>query len=111
MEGSRPRVLWLWADDCYNGPVWSAVNLTPGSAMFLMRGWKSFARSRGVGLGHLLHFKFDDSATLSLKFLTATSIRLECCAERSSGSNIDTSTNSDNDNNVFRVKLEADVSE
>lgn len=78
MESSRPRGLWLRADGCSNGPWWVAVDLTPRSAMFLTRGWKSFARSQSLTPRQLLHFKLIDSDTLSVKFFGATGVRLEC---------------------------------
>ncbi|KAE8793799.1 l-ascorbate oxidase-like protein [Hordeum vulgare] len=111
MEGSRSHGIRLRADGCYNGHVWVAADLSPKSAMFLMRGWKSFARSRGLGPGHLPHFRFDGSAAPSVKFFGATRVRPECSAESSSGSNMDFSSESNDDIIVFGVKLEGDNSE
>jgi hypothetical protein len=62
--------------------------------MFLTRGWKSFARSRGLVHGHLLHFTLVDPGTLSVRFFGATGVRLECCAESSSDSDFDSSSDS-----------------
>ncbi|KAE8803735.1 heat shock cognate 70 kda protein 1 [Hordeum vulgare] len=101
MEACRPDGLWLRANGCCNGPVWVAVDLAPGSTMFLMRVWKSFARSRVIGPRHLLHFRFDDSTTLFVKFFGASGVRLECCVQSSSGSNADTSGDSDNDRSIL----------
>ncbi|KAE8784757.1 hypothetical protein D1007_41600 [Hordeum vulgare] len=106
MEGNRPQGLWLWADNCCNGPVLVAADLTPQSAMFLMWGWKSFARSRGLGSGHLLQRKFNNSSTLTVKFFRESDTRLECCTESSSGSDLDSSNDSDNDASVFGIKQE-----
>ncbi|KAE8804346.1 hypothetical protein D1007_19763 [Hordeum vulgare] len=92
MEGIRPCGLWLRADGCCNGHVWAAVDLSLGSAMFLTHGWKSFPRSRGFGLCHLLHFRFDGSATLYLKLFGMACFRLQCSAERSSGNDFDSSS-------------------
>ncbi|KAE8772636.1 hypothetical protein D1007_55332 [Hordeum vulgare] len=111
MEGSRPHGLWLWVDCCSNGPVWAEVNLSPGSSMFLTQGWKSFACSRGIGLEHLQHFWFDGTAALSVRFFGATGIRLECCVESSSDSDIKTSSDSGDDRSVFGVMLDGDKSE
>ncbi|KAE8792085.1 hypothetical protein D1007_33409 [Hordeum vulgare] len=90
--------------------MWVAVDLSPGSAMFLMRGWKYFTRSKGLGPGHLLHFLFDSSAILSMQFFGATSICLECCAKSSSVMDIDSFSDNDDDDNVFSTKLEGDDS-
>ncbi|KAE8808981.1 hypothetical protein D1007_14403 [Hordeum vulgare] len=105
------------ADGCWIGPVWAVVDLTPQSAMFLTKGWRerpslgSFARSRGIGPGHLLQFRVDVSTTLFVKFLGASGVRLECYDKSSSGSDIDTSSNSDDDSSIFNVKEEGDDSE
>ncbi|KAE8793797.1 hypothetical protein D1007_31541 [Hordeum vulgare] len=79
--------------------------------MFLMRGWKSFARSQGLGPGHLLHFQFDGPTTLSVKFFGVTRIQMECCTESSSKSDMDSSSESKDDSSVFDVKLERDDSD
>ncbi|KAE8807519.1 hypothetical protein D1007_16314 [Hordeum vulgare] len=91
--------------------MWGKFILTPGSAMFLIRGWKSFRRSRGISPEHLLYFQFDGSAILSMKFFRRTGFRLEFCAKSSIGSDTDTSSDSDDENSVFGVKLEGDDSE
>ncbi|KAE8804347.1 hypothetical protein D1007_19764 [Hordeum vulgare] len=78
--------------------------------MFLTRRWKSFARSRWIVPGHLLHYWFNGSTTLYLKFFGASGVCLGCCVETSSGSNVDTSNRSGDDRNVFVVKQEGDDS-
>ncbi|KAE8787134.1 hypothetical protein D1007_38910 [Hordeum vulgare] len=81
--------------------------------MFLTRGvggWKSFARSRGIGRG-ISSTSGDGSTTLFLKFLVTSGVRLECCAESSSGSDIDTSCDIGDDSSVFSVKQDGDDSE
>ncbi|KAE8811746.1 l-ascorbate oxidase-like protein [Hordeum vulgare] len=110
MEGRQPRGLWLRADSSCNGPVWAAVDLTPGSAMFLMQGWKSFARSRGIGPEHLLHFRFDSSTILFVNFFGESGVRLDYHAESSSGSEFDTSSDNGDDSSIFVVKQEGDDS-
>ncbi|KAE8773631.1 hypothetical protein D1007_54102 [Hordeum vulgare] len=79
--------------------------------MFLMRGWKSFTRSPGLGPGVLLHVRFDYSATLSVKFFGASGVRLECDIESSSNSDLNSSSNNNEDISVFGVKLESYESE
>ncbi|KAE8801294.1 hypothetical protein D1007_23083 [Hordeum vulgare] len=73
--------------------------------MFLTLGWKSLTRSRTLDPGHLLHFRFDGSATLSMKFFEVTGVCLDCRAESSSGSDIDDKSR------IFDVKLEGKDSE
>ncbi|KAE8797272.1 l-ascorbate oxidase-like protein [Hordeum vulgare] len=75
-EGNKTLGLWLRVNDCSNGPAWVAVDLLPGNAMFMMRGWKSFDRSRDLGPGYHVQFKFDGSAMLSVKFLGTSGNRL-----------------------------------
>ncbi|KAE8775625.1 l-ascorbate oxidase-like protein [Hordeum vulgare] len=104
MEASRPRGLWLRAYGCFNGPVWVAVDLIPGRAMFLTRGWKSFARSQGIGLGDHLHFHLDGSTILFIKFVGARGIRLACCAKTLCGNGIDTSGDINDNISVFSLK-------
>ncbi|KAE8782355.1 heat shock cognate 70 kda protein 1 [Hordeum vulgare] len=110
MEGSRPHVLWLRADHFCNGPVWATVDLSPESTVFLMRGWKLFARSRGLGPGHLLHFRFDVSATLSVKFFGSTAVCLVCCTESLSDCDSDSTSNSNDDRSVLGVKMKCNES-
>ncbi|KAE8798261.1 hypothetical protein D1007_26557 [Hordeum vulgare] len=94
------------ANSYCNRPDWVTLDLGPGSTVFLKRGLKSFARSRSLGQGHLLQFKFAMAVTLLVKFFEASSIRLECCTESSSGSDFESSSNSDYDNNTLGVKHE-----
>lgn len=72
--------------------------------MFLTRGWKSFACSRGLGAQHLLQCRFDGAATLIVKFFGESDVLLECCTESSSGSDFDSSSYSDDDANIFDIK-------
>ncbi|KAE8782599.1 hypothetical protein D1007_43989 [Hordeum vulgare] len=83
--------------------MWVAVDLSPRSAMFLMSGWKSFARSRGLGLERLVHFWFDGDATLSVKFFESSASWLECCEKSSS--------ERDNGDNSPNTKLEGNYLE
>ena len=82
------------------------VNLSAGSAMFLTWGWKPFARSRSLGPGHLLHFKFERSGTLFVKIFGVSGIRLECYAESSSGLDYDSCSDSGDDGSTFAIKQE-----
>ncbi|KAE8776995.1 hypothetical protein D1007_50276 [Hordeum vulgare] len=82
------------------------VALTPGSAMFQTRGWKSFARSRGLGPRHLLQCRFNGSATLTMKFFGASRVFLECYADSSSYRGLDFSSDSDDDTTFFDIKQE-----
>ncbi|KAE8818267.1 hypothetical protein D1007_03897 [Hordeum vulgare] len=74
--------------------------------MFLKRGWKLFARSPGLDPEHLLQYKFDGDATLILKFLRACGVHPECCVESSSCKDYDSSSDSDDDANIFGMKQE-----
>ncbi|KAE8774439.1 hypothetical protein D1007_53214 [Hordeum vulgare] len=78
--------------------------------MFLMWGWKTFARSRGIGRGYLLHFRLDGSTTLFMKFFGVSGVRQDCFAKSSSGSNIDTSNDSGDGSIISSVKQEGDKS-
>ncbi|KAE8768374.1 heat shock cognate 70 kda protein 1 [Hordeum vulgare] len=100
--------LWLLADGCCNGPAWVAVDLSPRSAMFLTWGWKSFMRSRGLGLVHLLHFRFDGDSTLFINFFGSAGSELVCCGESSNGSELDTSSGNNDGANSPNTKLEGD---
>ncbi|KAE8774393.1 hypothetical protein D1007_53225 [Hordeum vulgare] len=111
MEGIMLVGLWLRAESYCNGPAWVAIDLSLGSTMFLMRRWKSSARSRSLGLEHLLHFRIDEDAMLTVMFLGSSGSRLECCVESSSGSDLDTSSKSDNDDNSPNARLEGEDSE
>ncbi|KAE8808620.1 heat shock cognate 70 kda protein 1 [Hordeum vulgare] len=79
--------------------------------MFLTRGWKLLARSHGVGLEHLLHFRFDGDATLFVKFFGSSGSRLECCAESSNSGDLDTSSERDDGNSSPNTRLECNDSE
>ncbi|KAE8807973.1 hypothetical protein D1007_15653 [Hordeum vulgare] len=76
------------------------------SAMFLTQGWKSFARSRGLGPGNILQCRFDGTTTRTLKFSRASNVPAECCVESYSGSNFDSSSDSNEDTSVFSIKEE-----
>ncbi|KAE8803352.1 hypothetical protein D1007_20796 [Hordeum vulgare] len=93
-------------DDCCKGPVWVVVALTPRSDMFLMWGWKSFTRSRGLGFGHLLQCRFDGTATPIVKFSGVSDVHLECCTESSSGSDYASSRDKYGDVGIFGIKQE-----
>ncbi|KAE8801310.1 hypothetical protein D1007_23100 [Hordeum vulgare] len=111
MQASRPRGLLLRADGCCNGPVWAAIHLNPGSSMFLARGWKSSAHSLVIGPEHLLHFRFEGSTTLFVRFFKVGVVCLECSVGSSGGSNVDTSGNIYDDISIFSLKEEGDDSE
>ncbi|KAE8771135.1 l-ascorbate oxidase-like protein [Hordeum vulgare] len=111
MEGSKHASLWFQVDGFCNRPTWVAVDLSPRSTMFLMRRWKTFARSRGLGPEHLLHFRFDGDTMLSMKFFGSSGSRLECCVESSSDSDLDTSSESDDGDSSTNAMLEGDDSE
>ncbi|KAE8811120.1 hypothetical protein D1007_12115 [Hordeum vulgare] len=107
MVASQPRGLWLWVDGCCNGPMWAAVDLIPGSAMLLARGWKSFARFQGIGPDHILHFLFDGSTTVFVNLFGVSGVPGECCVESLSSNNVNTSGDSNDDSDVFSLKQEA----
>ncbi|KAE8809436.1 hypothetical protein D1007_13955 [Hordeum vulgare] len=111
MEGSRPLCLWLFTDVCYVVPAWVAVDLSPCSVMFLMWGWKSLAHSLHLRPDHLLQFKFDGASTPSVKFFGTTSSRLECYTESSSGSNLDSSSKTNNNQSSLNLKTNSEYSE
>ncbi|KAI4973210.1 hypothetical protein ZWY2020_028918 [Hordeum vulgare] len=110
MEGRRPAGLWLRADGCRNGLVWVAVDSSRGGAIFLALRWKSFARSRALGPEHLLHFRFDEETMLYVRFFWGSRCRLDCFAESSSDSGIDTSTDDEDDDIFCGAKLEGNDS-
>jgi hypothetical protein len=97
MESSRPSGLWLQVDGCCNGPSWVATEFSTTDSLFLTRGWKSFARSCGLGQGQLLQFRYDGAATLFVKFFGVPGGRMECCAESESSSGTDSTSESESD--------------
>ncbi|KAE8770018.1 hypothetical protein D1007_58310 [Hordeum vulgare] len=111
MEGSRPTGLWLRVDGYYNGPIWVAVDLSPSSARFLTRGWNLFVRSHVLCPEHILHFTFNGDATLSMRFFGSYDSRLKSCAKISRGSELDTSSVSNDIDNSPNARLEGDDSE
>ena len=84
-------------DSCCNGPVQVTVETSNNGIMYLTRGWKSFARARCLGQGHLLHFRLDGPDTLVVKFFRASGAHLECCAESSSDSDTASSSDAEDD--------------
>ncbi|KAE8775085.1 l-ascorbate oxidase-like protein [Hordeum vulgare] len=111
VEGNRPMGLWLRDYGCYNGHVWVAVDISPSNAIFLTRGGKSFARSRGLCLEHILYFSFDGETMLSVRFFGSSDSRMDCCVESSSSRRIDTSSDDDDDDSIPGAKLEGNDSE
>ncbi|KAE8798959.1 hypothetical protein D1007_25678 [Hordeum vulgare] len=55
--------------------------------LFLGHGWTSFALAQGLQEGHVLHFKFDGTATLFVKVFGRIGGRLECYMEGGSSGN------------------------
>ncbi|KAE8811134.1 hypothetical protein D1007_12041 [Hordeum vulgare] len=106
MEGSRPAGLWVRADGCRNRPIWVMVDFSPGGAIFLTRGCESFAHSHDLGSDHLLHFRFDGETMLWVRFFGSSGNRLDCCAESSSDSGLDTSSDDEDDNSLPDAMIE-----
>ena len=44
---------------CLNGPWWVATESDPIGVLVLTRGWKTFARSKGLEQKQILHFHFN----------------------------------------------------
>jgi hypothetical protein len=111
MENSRPSGLWLQADGCCNGPSWVVAKFSTAGSLFLMRVWKLFARSCGLGHGQLLQFRYDGAATLFVKFFGVSGGRMECCVESESSSGTDSTSESESDESSSRIKSEGDDSD
>ncbi|KAE8798097.1 hypothetical protein D1007_26711 [Hordeum vulgare] len=111
MKGRTRARQWLRADGCCDGSVWVAVNSSPRGTIFLMRGWKYFTHSRGLGPEHLIHFKFDGETMLSVRFFGSSGSRLYCCAESSCDIALDTSNDDQDDDSLLSAKLEGNDSE
>ncbi|KAE8809215.1 hypothetical protein D1007_14260 [Hordeum vulgare] len=84
MEELAPLGMWLQLDGCCNGPTWVATEFNSLGFLFLKREWKSFTLVQSLHDGHVLHFKFDESAMLFVKVFRSFSERLDCCMEDSS---------------------------
>jgi hypothetical protein len=112
MENSRPLGLWLQADGCCNGPSWVVAEFSSAGSLFLTRGWKSFACSRGLRQGQLLQFRYDGAGTLFVKFFGVSGGRIECCTESESSSGTDSTSESESesDESSSRIKSEGDDS-
>lgn len=81
--------LWRQPNGCCNGSSWVATDFSslPPDFMFMRRGWKPFARARGLMEGHTLLFKYGGAATLFMKIFGTAGYRMGSCMESdSSGS-------------------------
>nr|XP_020164295.1 B3 domain-containing protein Os03g0212300-like [Aegilops tauschii subsp. strangulata] len=86
LAADTPLGLWLQPDGYCNKSSLVAAEFTPSGYVYLTRGWKSFARARGLKEGYTLLFKFDGAATLFVKIFGEAGGRLECCMESDSSS-------------------------
>ena len=80
---------------CGNSGMWADVEFPAPHAMYLRRGWKTFARIHSLTEGLTLHFKLMESGLLSVKVFGDLGTRLKCCVESSSDDGNISSSESD----------------
>ena len=106
----KPSGLWLQVDGCPNGPSWVEVGYPLPGAMDLGKGWKTFARSHGLGRGMHLVFRYDGKAMAFMKIFDMFGERPACCAESESDWSLSSysgnSSGSEDDDTSPVVKLE-----
>ncbi|KAE8790989.1 l-ascorbate oxidase-like protein [Hordeum vulgare] len=97
MTKEKLLMLWLRVHVCSNGAVPVAVEQPGPRLLFLVRGWKSFARAHNLWDGNVLRFKMMADNLLSDKIYGSSGVRLSCCEESSSGTGSPSSRGSDED--------------
>ncbi|KAE8806757.1 L-ascorbate oxidase-like protein [Hordeum vulgare] len=85
MGEEKLLILWLRVHGYGNGTVPVVVEQPGLRLLFLVRGWKSFARSHNLWDGHVLRFKMMSDNLLFVKIYGISGVRLGCYKESSSG--------------------------
>ena len=78
-----------------NSGTWADVEFPAPHAMYLHRGWKTFARLHSLTDGLTLHFKLMECGLLSVKIFGHFRTRVRCCVESSSDDEDSSSSGSD----------------
>ena len=102
MELDPPESLRLHMRGCGISGTRVRVDFPAPHAMYLRRGWKTFARLHSLTDGLTLHFKLMEDGHLSVKVFGHLGTRARCCMESSSddedsSSNEGDEEDSDND--------------
>ncbi|KAE8781317.1 L-ascorbate oxidase-like protein [Hordeum vulgare] len=90
-------MLQLQVHGCGNGTVPETVVQPGPRLLFLVCGWKSFARAHNLWDGHVLRFKMMAYNLLSINIYGSSGARLGCCEESSSRTDSTSSRESDED--------------
>ena len=80
---------------CRNGDTRVDVDFPVPHVMYLLRGWKTFARIHSLTAGLVLYFKLMENVLLSVMVFGDLGTRLKCCVESSSDDEDSSSSGSD----------------
>ena len=99
MELDPSQALRLHMRGCGNSGTWADVEFPAPHVMYLLRGWKTFARIHSLMEGLTLHFKLMESGLLSAKAFGHFRTRVRCCMESSSDDEDSSSSEGDEEDN------------
>ncbi|KAE8803927.1 L-ascorbate oxidase-like protein [Hordeum vulgare] len=97
MSEETPSMLRLRVHRYGNNTVPVTMEQPGLRLLFLGRGWKSFARAHNLRDGHVLRFKMMEDNLVSVKIYGSSGARLGYCEESSSGTDIASFRESDED--------------
>ena len=85
----------LQVKGCSNGPSWVSTEIHPSGEMYLLQGWKAFARSRNLKRGRQVLFKFNGLDTLFVKVFDEDEACKGCCKDSISSKDNDSDDEED----------------